>query len=240
MYSLTNYFVLGRVLFYVPYLSPIHPGRVMSTFVGLDVIVGILTGNGGSRSADTSNSPSEMRLGADLVRASIILQLECFVGFNALAAAYHYRCVQNGVLNDKLQRIISLLYVSSALILVRNIYRVVEVWEGVGGYLFFHEAFFYVFDGALMLVNTLMWNVWHPMEFLPNNNKIYLSKDGKTELEGPGWVDKRHFLITIFDPFDICGLIKGRDKAEMFWETEEKHRQAEGGAVSSDEAERQA
>lgn len=73
-----------------------------------------------------------------------------------------------------------------------------------------------------------MWNVRHPMEFLPNDNKIYLSKDGHTELEGPGWQDRRPFLVTLFDPFDIAGLFKGRDKASMFWENEEKHRKVAG------------
>ena len=196
----------------------------MSTFVGLDAVVGILTGNGASRSANASNTPSEIKAGADMVRASIILQLACFVGFIALEMVFHSRCIKANILNEKLQRIITLLYVSSALILIRNIYRVVEVWEGYDSYLTNHEAFFYVFDGALMLVNALMWNVWHPMEFLPNDNKIYLSKDGKTELEGPGWIDKRPFLITLIDPFDLAGLFRGKDKTNMFWENEEKHR----------------
>ena len=132
-------------------------------------------------------------------------------------------------MSPKLRSIIYLLYVSSALILVRNVYRVAEVYDGILGYLFYHEAFFYVFDGALMVVNTLMWNVWHPMAFLPDNIKTYLSKDGKRELEGPGWVDKRPFLLTLIDPFDVVGLVRGRDKAEMFWENEERHRRVEGG-----------
>ena len=207
----------------------------MSTFVGLDAVVGILTGNGASRSANTSNTPSEIKAGADMVRASIILQLACFVGFIALEVVFHFRCIKANVLNQKLQGIISLLYVSSALILIRNIYRVVEVWQGYDSYLTNHEAFFYVFDGALMLVNTLMWNVWHPMEFLPNDNKIYLSKDGKTELEGPGWIDKRPFWVTLLDPFDLAGLFRGKDKANMFWENEEKHRKAPDAGPTSEE-----
>lgn len=170
-----------------------------------------------------------------MVRASIILQLACFVGFIALEIVFHRRCLKANVMSRKLRSIIILLYVSSALILVRNIYRVVEVYDGVEGYLFYHEAFFYVFDGALMLVNTVMWNVWHPMEFLPGSNKVYLSKDGRTELLGPGWCDTRPFLLTLFDPFDIIGLLKGRDKAEMFWENEEQHRRIESSGVGHED-----
>ena len=47
------------------------------------------------------------------------------------------------------------------------------------------EAFFYVFDDALMLFSAIMWNVWPLMEFLPNDNKVYLNKDEKTKLLKP-------------------------------------------------------
>lgn len=69
-----------------------------------------------------------------------------------------------------------------------------------------------------MLVNTAMLNVWPPAKYLPSDNRVYLARDGKTEVQGPGWEDKRHFLLTVFDPFDIGGLIKGEDCKKRFWE----------------------
>lgn len=110
------------------------------------------------------------------------------------------------------------------MILVRNVFRVIGVFEGYGGYLYDHEVFFYVFDATLMFTNSVMLNLYHPMTYLPHSNKVYLSKDGVTELEGPGWVDKRSFFATVFDPFDIGGLVTGKDKAERFWETDENQR----------------
>lgn len=221
VYSLLNYLVLGRALYYVPYLSPIHPGRVISTFVGLDVLVGIITSLGASKVSALDNSESELRLGRDLIRASILLQVACFLAFVALEATFHRRCLRAKVLNQKLRMTITLLYASSALILIRNIYRVVETFQGYTGYLQTHEAFFYVFDGGLMLTNSIMFNTYHPTRFLPRTNEIYLSKDGVTELKGPGWQDKRPFLVTFFDPFDLGGLITGRDQTTKFWETEQ-------------------
>ena len=41
VYQGADYFIMGRVLYYIPYHSPIHPGRVISTFIGLDTIVRI-------------------------------------------------------------------------------------------------------------------------------------------------------------------------------------------------------
>lgn len=71
------------------------------------------------------------------------------------------------------------------------------------------------------------------MSYLPRSNKVYLAKDGTTELEGPGWVDKRPFLVTVLDPFDVGSLIKGKDKTGRFWEESGD----EGGVKSQDEAE---
>jgi len=218
VYSLMNYIVLSRTLYYVPYLSPIHPGRVLSTFIGLDAIVAVLTGNGASRVANVQATVTDLKVGRGLIRASILLQMACFVGFIALEVTLHRRLVNARLLSPKLRTIIILLYASSAIIMVRNIYRVVDVWEGYTGYLETHEAFFYVFDAAVMLVNSVMLNVWHPPMYLPNDNKIYLARDGVTERQGPGWVDKRNFLLTIFDPFDIGGLIKRKDNKDKFWE----------------------
>ena len=73
-----------------------------------------------------------------------------------------------------------------------------------------------------MLTNSALLNVRHPARFLPRSNKIYLAQDGVTEIVGPGYEDKRNFLLTIFDPFDIVGLVKGRDKGARYWEEEQQ------------------
>lgn len=38
---------------------------------------------------------------------------------------------------------------------------------------------------------------------------------------GPGYKEDRNFVATLFDPFDIYGMIKGRDNATRFWEERE-------------------
>lgn len=70
------------------------------------------------------------------------------------------------------------------------------------------------------------------MMFLPNSVNIYLAADGCTERMGPGWIDKRNFCATIVDPFDVVGLVRGKDKKEQFWEREEEFpivQRVEGG-----------
>ena len=80
-----------------------------------------------------------------------------------------------------------------------------------------------------MLLNTYLMNVYPPAKYLPANYKIYLATDGRTELEGPGAADNRHFLWTLCDPFDVVGLVTGRDAKNRFWEED-----GVGGPVKGD------
>jgi hypothetical protein len=83
-----------------------------------------------------------------------------------------------------------------------------------------YEWFFYVFEASLMLSNQVLLNVRHPRKYLPKSTKTYLAKDGVTEVTGPGYDDKRPFLATLFDPFDLAGRLKGTRKDDRFWETQ--------------------
>jgi len=124
------------------------------------------------------------------------------------------------------------LYASSMLMLIRTIYRVVEYNSTSPIHVLLqpgfdpqtlspiirYEAFFWVFEGLLMLANSVLLNVRHPGRYLPRSNKVFLAQDGVTEIEGPGYKDHRSFLLTIVDPCDVVGLFTGRDKKERYWE----------------------
>ncbi|ORX36958.1 RTA1 like protein-domain-containing protein [Kockovaella imperatae] len=237
VYEGANFIILGRILYYVPYLSPIHPGRVVTTFLGFDLVVGALTGNGASR-ISSRDSASTRRVGEALLKAALITQLVCMVCFIALTAVYHRRVSHESLMRPKLLKPIRVLYVSCTLISVRTIYRIVEYFASTRSIhllysgqvneqsqlsaMFTNEWFFWVFEASVMLINSVILNAFHPMRYLPESNKIYLDRDGATEVEGPGIQDKRHFLLTIIDPFDIAGLIAGRDKEAQFWENHER------------------
>jgi hypothetical protein len=94
-----------------------------------------------------------------------------------------------------------------------------------------NEWFFWFFEATVMFSNSVLLNVSHPMFSLPSSNKIYLDKDGVTEVEGPGINDPRPFLVTILDPFDLVGLFRGKDKEDQFWETRELGHGHEAGAA---------
>ena len=75
VYNGADYFVFGRLLYYIPYLSPIHPGRVWTTFVALDLVDGIVAANGAAMAANAEDSASKIKTGIILVKVSLFLLL---------------------------------------------------------------------------------------------------------------------------------------------------------------------
>jgi len=193
----------------------------------MGAVIEAITANGASRVANSDASKSTQETGKGLLKAALILQLALMVGFVALAGRFHYNCARAGVLNKKVKRALYVLYTSCTLITIRTIYRTVEYFSAASltvadikhiSPVLTEEWFFWVFETVVMFSNTLLLNVFHPMRWLPRSNKIYLAEDGVTEIEGPGYQDRRHWIMTVIDPFDVVGLITKRGKQERYWE----------------------
>lgn len=216
------------MLYYIPYHSPIHPGRVFTTFVALGVAIEAITANGAARVASFDSTVGEQNTGKALLKAALIMQIALMVGFTALAGRFHHNCSRGGVLNHKIKRTLIVLYTSCTLITIRTIYRTVEYFTAASlntyddldriSPLLKEEWFFWFFEVVFMYGNTTLLNVFHPMQSLPDSNKIYLAEDGVTEIEGPGYDDPRPWFQTLVDPFDVYGLIVNRGKKEKYWE----------------------
>lgn len=194
------------------------------------------------------------------MKTSLILQLLVIACFCALAWTFQLRCKRAGIVAGKGKRgnkrvfaLLGTLYASMFVIFVRCVYRTVEHFgfsDISGGKLTVndpttlsplvrHEWFFYVFEAALMAFNSVLWNVSHPRRYLPERYETYLTRDGVTELVGPGWRDERPFIVTVCDPFGwfVRKGGEGKERGKPFWETdgyglEGKKQHGEHGLVS--------
>lgn len=126
IYELANYYILGRILYFVPSYSPIHPGRVLTTFAAISMVIEALNGNGASYIANQSLSENKRNIGEALLKAALLMQIIVVVLFIALASYFQLKCRHNGVNSQKLNRVLTTLYTSTALITVRTINRIVE------------------------------------------------------------------------------------------------------------------
>ncbi|KAF2097132.1 hypothetical protein NA57DRAFT_77387 [Rhizodiscina lignyota] len=219
VYAAINYIVFCRCLYYVPYMSPIHPVRVLVTFLGIDSLIEILIGNGASRMANTSAPPHFRQVGEDLTKSALIIQAVFFIVFIVIGLRFQHACRKKNILNKNLNTVLYVMYASCLLITARCIYRIVEFFQGYTGEIYDTEWYFWVFEATLMFINTVMLNIWHPGRYLPAGTRTFLGVDG-VERVGPGWEDTRPVLLKIFDACDIVGLFMGHDNKNRYWEWE--------------------
>lgn len=168
--------------------------------------------------ANSSLTNAQRQIGKNMVMASLCLQAALFAGFGVLAALFHRNAARAGVLKKELRHVLYVLYVSATIITVRCIYRLVEYIFGWQSAIYQNEAYFWIFEAMIMFVNTALLNTIHPGKRLPRSNGTFLAKDGVTERRGPGWDDDRPWPVTIFDPLDIWGLLRGKDERTKFWD----------------------
>ena len=129
MYAAAEYFILGRLLAYLPYHAPIHPGRVLSTFFLLSALVESLTANGAANSAGTGREPEQRATGIACLKAALILQAVVEASFCSLVAFVHRRAQRAGHSPRNVNIVCMVLYITSIMMLVRCIIRAIEGFE---------------------------------------------------------------------------------------------------------------
>lgn len=140
--------------------------------------------------AFTSNPKgNQQSAGRILVLVSLAIQICVVLSFFALSGLFYIRCQRSGVQNKAVPTLIYVLWFSMVLIFIRCIYRVVEhsgdtarklnnlASEKKLTPLDRYEWFFYLFEGATMLANSLWWNLFNPGRFLPRTTNTWIGED---------------------------------------------------------------
>lgn len=234
--ELANYHVLGRLFRYVPHRAPVPAGRVLPLFGGVMAVIELLNALGVALSANSTSSAAQQATGARLTVAALSLQLLVVCAFAALAGLFHRRCcyaagpatktLPSGA-RKRVATVLATLYASMALILIRCVYRLVESGMAAGGEggsavditdldalrrlnpVLRHEAYFYVFEASLMLVNSALWNAFSPCRLVPADPRVYLSPESGVEVRAEAGGDDRSLMLRAAHVLTF-GLLFGR------------------------------
>lgn len=166
LYAASIYMILGRLIrtLRADHLSLIPVNWVTRIFVTGDVIAfSLQAGGGGIQSGGTLDL---YNIGEKIIIAGLFAQICIFGFFVVVSILFHVRLTQRPVArasNNEIpwRRYLLVLYATSAIILVRSIFRVIEYLQGNAGYLISHEIFLYVFDTILMAVVMVIFLIWY-------------------------------------------------------------------------------
>lgn len=166
LFAASIYMILARLIRAVgaEHLSIIPIKWVTKIFVIGDVVAFTLqAGGGGIQSAGTLEL---LEIGEKMIIAGLFVQIIIFGFFMVTSILFHTRLIQSPTSASTegwvpWRRHLVVLYTTSALILVRSIFRVIEYLQGNSGYLISLEIYLYIFDAALMAVTMVIFCVWY-------------------------------------------------------------------------------
>lgn len=174
LFAATIYMILGRIIrsVYGEHLSLLPIDWVTRIFVIGDIIsFSLQAGGGGIQSGGTLELYD---MGEKIIVAGLICQACIFGFFVATAMLFHSRLARHPTTMAAQSRVhwprhLYVLYTTSAIILVRSVFRVVEYLQGNSGYLISHEVFLYCFDMLLMAAVMVIFLVWYVDDLVPRS-----------------------------------------------------------------------
>ena len=200
--ALLNYKVLGQVIdikspppsatnlpkptLRIPFLMDerglIYGKRIAWIFFTSDVIGFLIQGGGGGLEA--SSDLQTQKSGARIIMGGLVFQVIFFALFAVLAVYVYYSPLYNRpptatqqtqsptVEKPLMDKVFFALFVTIVLILIRNVYRLIEFAVTPGTYIPSSEWLFYVFDMLAIFVAMLVYMRWHFGLYLPNPHTV--------------------------------------------------------------------
>jgi formate hydrogenlyase subunit 3/multisubunit Na+/H+ antiporter MnhD subunit len=154
-----------------PNLTWFFPSIIYGMLLVLFCATVSLTAQGTSNYFNPDADPSTIKSDHDLLKASLVLLLFCNVALLGILGLFHHRCSRTGVFriaeNRNAKVLAFALYACGILMLVRNIFRTVQIFSRPHSSAWETEAFFWIFDASPMLICTLMLNFMHFGKLFP-------------------------------------------------------------------------
>ncbi|RMY44357.1 hypothetical protein D0865_10606 [Hortaea werneckii] len=174
LFAATIYMVLGRIirLLHAEHHSVIKVTRLMKYFVVGDICCFWAQGQGGGLQA--VGKPLFTTIGRWVVVGGLVLQVLLFGLFIVVAWKFHTRINRRSTIESSSPALMwrkhmRALYITSGLILARNIVRMIEYLQGFDGWIISHEAMLFIFDSVPMILVFVVLGIWHPCDLLLGN-----------------------------------------------------------------------
>ncbi|CAG8908604.1 unnamed protein product [Penicillium egyptiacum] len=172
LYAATIYMTYGRIVNFVgqPHLSIVAPRKVTKIFVSGDTAAFLLQLAGGGM--QTINSMRN--IGQKVLVVGLIVQL-IFFGFFLYVSVAFQRRLRNANLNmigGPWRRLLHILFLVSALVIGRCVFRIIEYVGGTDGYVYSHEFYMYIFDMVPMFFVQAIFHFVHPGRILVGKGPV--------------------------------------------------------------------
>ncbi|KAK0206445.1 RTA1-domain-containing protein [Desarmillaria ectypa] len=175
-----NYVLLGRLSRYLGATEHmlVKPRRITTVFISSDVITFLIQAAGGAVSISADNMHLA-RIGSRIFLVGLVLQLGSFFILTCIFLTFLWRiyahkhdiwevdAVGGKMWYNDWRALAGALFVSCIGILIRSVYRTIELSEGFEGQLATMESFFYGLDTLPLFIAVAIYVPFWPGRFIP-------------------------------------------------------------------------
>ncbi|KAL8684027.1 MAG: hypothetical protein Q9186_000057 [Xanthomendoza sp. 1 TL-2023] len=204
------YVILGYIIhIFGSHTSPLSAKQYLWVFCSIDFFSLLLQAVGGGLASAAGEKPNgDLKPGTNTMIVGIIFQLAANLVFAGLAASVVAKTYKKGkgILNvddlaisqsdatktraatttRRMRILVGATSISTLALIVRGIYRSIELLQGWRGYLITTESYFIGLDGALMAIAVLIFVIANPGWLLPHKGEC----TGTSLESGNGNVEK--------------------------------------------------
>ena len=114
-----------------------------------------------------AKTADDQKRGTNIITGGLFIQVIFFGCFMVVSVVFHTRmarapAARSFSLQVPWQKYLFVLYIASAFIMVRSVFRIAEYLQGNDGSLLQTETYLYLFDATLMFLTMVLFNVFHP------------------------------------------------------------------------------
>ncbi|KAK0201384.1 RTA1 like protein-domain-containing protein [Desarmillaria ectypa] len=180
-----NFIILGAIIRVLgPAYSRLSPRAYSRIFVSCDIL-SLFTQAAGGSMASSNDDANAVKIGSDVMLGGIAFQLGVIVFYAILGCEFllRYRYnrpftwrrnqnissttlsspnIERGTIDKGLKYMIRALAFNTVCLIIRAIYRTIELADGWDGKVIHTQAYFNVFDGTMVLLAIYTLNFAHP------------------------------------------------------------------------------
>ncbi|KAJ6536390.1 RTA1 like protein-domain-containing protein [Mycena capillaripes] len=180
-----NFLTLGKI---VNILGPKYcrvPPRIYSAvFLGCDLIALGVQGAGGVIASQAVSQKKSANNGGHIMLGGIMFQLVAILAYVCLASEFLFRYTterpisgrretsSRGTLTPRLKLLMGALALNTVFLVIRALYRTVELIDGFEGPIISNQLLFNVLDGAMIVLAIFIVNFAHPGMLLQGGQDI--------------------------------------------------------------------
>lgn len=171
MFALPTFSALFRLLFLPPTVIRIPHPYAFAFMSGFTSAIITCSSQGAATYFSLQQSHGTNVSGRRLLQASLFLFFFINIVFLALLAVWQYRQTTRYrselIGSARVRVLVRTLYLLQGLIVVRNVFRTVQMFAAPASAAWMREGYFWVFEVLALVLFNLVWHLRHPARYIP-------------------------------------------------------------------------